>query len=94
MSPADPAAKLVHMANQIASFFRSYPDAEAHAGIREHLLHFWTPGMRATLLARAGAAGLDPLVAAALRRDVDAESPTTRQVDGPAEGGQLASDAG
>ena len=30
-------AKLDHMANQIAAFFRSYPDEEAVAGIHEHI---------------------------------------------------------
>ncbi len=32
--------KLIRMANQIASFFRSYPDDEAMAGIAKHLESF------------------------------------------------------
>jgi formate dehydrogenase subunit delta len=56
--------KLVHMANQIAAFFHSYPDQEARAGIARHLADFWTPHMRAELRAiiDQGGTGLDPLV--------------------------------
>ncbi len=48
-------AKLDLMANQIAAFFRSYPDEEAVAGIHDHIRSFWSPAMRRDLLARAGA---------------------------------------
>ena len=41
--------KLVYMANQIATFFRSYPEAEAVAGIHKHIVAFWTPKMIAHL---------------------------------------------
>ena len=56
--------KLVRMANQIADFFVPYPDAEAVAGVREHIRSFWTPGMREELLAffAAGGVGLKPRV--------------------------------
>jgi formate dehydrogenase subunit delta len=57
--------KLVHMANQIAAFFRPYPADEAAASVRDHLAAFWTQPMRDKLQA-ADAAGLDPLVARAL----------------------------
>lgn len=62
------ADKLIHMANQIAQFFRAYPEQEAIAGIREHLATFWTSGMRATLriCAEQEDKRLDPLVAAAI----------------------------
>ena len=56
--------KLVRMANQIATFFRSKPHDEALAGIADHINNFWEPRMRSQLFAAldAGGAGLDPLV--------------------------------
>jgi formate dehydrogenase subunit delta len=88
--------KLIRMANQITGFFRSYPDAEAMAGIAEHIKAFWTPKMRRNLAQQiaAGAPGLDPLVAQALRGGCVAESPVHKEVAGPDEVGQMASDAG
>ena len=88
--------KLARMANEIAGFFRAYPEEQACAGIRDHLVAFWTPKMRSGFLdfARAGGSGLDPLVAEALRSWPDAESPVARAT-APAEAvGQGASDAG
>lgn len=88
--------KLIRMANQIASFFRSYPEDKALAGIREHLVSFWTPGMRKVILAHAqqGGAGLDPLVVRALRVTQPDESPIEKEVAGPEKVGSLGSDAG
>jgi formate dehydrogenase subunit delta len=88
--------KLIRMANQIAGFFRSYPEDKAVAGIRDHLVLFWTPGMRDAILAHArlGGAGLDPLVAKALQAIQPGESPIEKEVAGPEKVGQLASDAG
>lgn len=62
------ADKLIRMANQIAGFFRSYPEAQAAAGIRDHITAFWTPRMRETLLSHLASGGdmLDPLVLKAL----------------------------
>ena len=59
--------KLAYMANQIATFFRSKPEAEAIAGIAMHINDFWEPRMRAQLLDRLaeGGEGLNPLVVAA-----------------------------
>ncbi len=37
---------MLHMANQIALFFASYPKEEAVAGVTEHLRKFWEPRMR------------------------------------------------
>ena len=88
--------KLARMANQIASFFRTYPEEQACAGIRDHIVAFWTPGMRSTFLdfARTGGPGLDPLVAEAMRTWPNAASPVGRAT-APAEAvGQGASDAG
>lgn len=42
---------LVRMANQIASFYDSYPDqVEAQNEIANHLKKFWAPRMRSQLL--------------------------------------------
>ena len=56
--------KLVHMANQIGRFFAAQGEAQAVAGIADHLTKFWEPRMRRAILAHlaAGGAGLDPLV--------------------------------
>jgi formate dehydrogenase subunit delta len=64
---ADNIATLVRMANQIADFFIPYPQAQAVAGVREHVTSFWTPQMRKDLAAyvAAGGAGLRPVVIAA-----------------------------
>jgi formate dehydrogenase subunit delta len=63
--------KLVHMANQIAAFFRPYSREEAEAGIRDHLAAFWTPHMRAKLQCApaASVAALDPLAALGVGRE-------------------------
>jgi formate dehydrogenase subunit delta len=56
--------RLVHMANQIAAFFRSYPHDTAVEGIAGHIRQFWERRMRDQLYAHveAGGEGLDPLV--------------------------------
>jgi formate dehydrogenase subunit delta len=61
-------AKLVSMANQIAAFFRAYPEAEARDGIVQHIADFWTPAMRRNLQAAIehGEPGLDGMVVRAL----------------------------
>ena len=58
--------KLVSMANQMTTFFRAYPEAEAAAALREHITLFWTPRMRQMLDARiqADTSGVEPLVCA------------------------------
>lgn len=55
--------KLIHMANQIGKFFAAQGEERAVPQIAEHLRKFWTPHMRATIVAhlQAGGAGLDPL---------------------------------
>jgi formate dehydrogenase subunit delta len=60
--------KLTHMANQIAAFFRAYPEGEAVVGVRDHIEAFWTPTMVTTLRAHvaAGGAGVDQLVVRAM----------------------------
>ena len=56
--------KLVYMANQIATFFRSQPEEKAVAGVAEHINSFWEPRMRAALLDRVAEnpTGIDGLV--------------------------------
>ncbi|MCX5521048.1 formate dehydrogenase subunit delta [Kaistia defluvii] len=62
--------KLVHMANQIGTFFASQGAEQAPAAIADHLRKFWDPRMRAGILAHleAGGADLDPLVRQAVER--------------------------
>lgn len=61
---------LVTMANQIGTFFASYPDqAEASTEIANHLQRFWAPRMRKQLHAHIDdhdGAGLTPIVLAAI----------------------------
>jgi len=88
--------KLVRMANQIADFFGPYSDAEAIAGIHEHIRSFWTRGMREELLvfAETDGKGLRPRVMPALEKFRSGESPIHKAVAGPKELGQATSDAG
>jgi formate dehydrogenase subunit delta len=63
----------VRMANQIGDFFKSYGEADAIAGIAEHLNMFWEPRMRSLFFAHldAGGEGLSDIVkkaAAKVRR--------------------------
>ena len=43
-------ATLVRMANQIAGYFKVYPEEEAVAEITKHLKSFWDPRMRLRLI--------------------------------------------
>ncbi|WP_418595674.1 formate dehydrogenase subunit delta [Ponticoccus sp. (in: a-proteobacteria)] len=56
--------KMVHMANQIATFFKTQPGAEASDKVAEHIRDFWEPRMRAQLRGYVGqgGSGLDPVV--------------------------------
>jgi formate dehydrogenase subunit delta len=66
--------RLVYMANQIGTFFRSQDPAKAAPSIAEHLKKFWDPRMRNAIIAHleAGGEGLAPEVRAA----VEALKPT------------------
>jgi formate dehydrogenase subunit delta len=61
---------LVTMANQIGTFFESYPDPEeASTEIADHLKRFWAPRMRSQLFAHIDdteGAGLAPIVLSAI----------------------------
>jgi formate dehydrogenase subunit delta len=63
--------RLVQMANQVAAFFASYPEAEAIEGTANHLKSFWDPRMRreieAHLKDKAGA-GLSHIALEAVKR--------------------------
>ncbi|KAA0920377.1 formate dehydrogenase subunit delta [Aquicoccus porphyridii] len=56
--------KMVHMANQIATFFKSQPGEDQAERVAGHLRDFWEPRMRDQLKAHvaAGGDGLDDLV--------------------------------
>lgn len=55
--------KMVRMANQIANFFESQPDADKAGRVAEHLIEFWEPRMLDKLSShiKAGGEGLSAL---------------------------------
>ena len=61
--------KIVRMANQIATFFLSQPEATRVPGVANHINKFWEPRMRRQFfeIVDNGGAGLLPLVIAAAR---------------------------
>lgn len=74
---SDQRTKLIYMANQIAKFMESKPEAEGLAGLSSHINDFWEPRMRRHLfeVLDNGGEGLRPLVIAAasqIRRPVAA----------------------
>ena len=62
--------KLVHMANQIGDYFKAMPAPAAVDGAADHLRRFWTPKMIREIVAHAhaGASGLNPTAAEAVKR--------------------------
>ncbi|WP_138466403.1 formate dehydrogenase subunit delta [Poseidonocella sp. HB161398] len=56
--------KMVMMANQIATFFKTQPGSDQAARVADHLNDFWEPRMRSQLARHmeAGGEGLEPLV--------------------------------
>ena len=61
---------MVHMANQIAQFFQSYPHDKAVAGVATHIAQFWERRMKDQLFAyvAGGGEGLHALVLEATSR--------------------------
>ena len=61
---------MVHMANQIALNFASYPQDEAVAGVADHLKKFWERRMKRQLheFIAEGGGGLHELVLEAEKR--------------------------
>ncbi|MBX5268044.1 formate dehydrogenase subunit delta [Rhizobium sp. NLR17b] len=74
--------KLVYMANQIATFFKSQPQNEAAQGVATHINKFWEPRMRRQLfeILEKEENGLDALVlqAAPMIRKPEAEANQVR----------------
>lgn len=62
--------KMIYMANQIATFFKSQPDADKAEKVAGHLNDFWDPRMRQQLLDHVarGGEGLDPVVIEAAKK--------------------------
>lgn len=62
--------KLAYMANQIGKFFAHQPHDRAVLSITEHLVKFWDPRMRGTILTHFDEVkdGLDPLVRQAVEK--------------------------
>ena len=62
--------KLAYMANQIGRFFASQKAETAVDAILDHLVKFWDPRMRKTIVAQlaSGQIELDPLVQQAVER--------------------------
>ena len=60
---------MIHMANQIALFFASYPKDEAVAGVTDHLQKFWAPRMRKQIIEYVahGGSGLHELALEAVK---------------------------
>ena len=71
-------AKLVHMANQIGTFFRSQGGDVAVNGTAEHIKKFWDPRMRDAIFAHldSGGAGLDLPVRQAIEQLKGGETKT------------------
>jgi formate dehydrogenase subunit delta len=61
---------MIHMANQIAQFFASYPHDEALEGVVDHFKSFWEPRMRRQIIAYVaeGGHGLHTLAIEAVKR--------------------------
>lgn len=61
--------KMVRMANQIATFFKTQPGADAAQRVRDHITDYWEPRMRQQLCdhVSAGGEGLDAVVVSAVR---------------------------
>jgi formate dehydrogenase subunit delta len=62
--------KLVHMANQIATFFESQPGTDQADRVAQHLRDYWDPRMRSQIAAIAAEpeSGLSPLAREAVLR--------------------------
>ena len=67
--------RLVYMANQIATFFKTQDDGEAVADTADHIRKFWDPRMRQAIRSHveSGGAGLDPVALAAVRLLIEAD---------------------
>ncbi|RVV97329.1 formate dehydrogenase [Mesobaculum littorinae] len=75
--------KTVHMANQIATFFKTQPSMDSAERLAAHINDFWEPRMRRKLFDHVadGGEGLELLVMEAMRRDL--VTPPDAPVDRP-----------
>ncbi|MCQ0971922.1 formate dehydrogenase subunit delta [Paracoccus sp. TK19116] len=73
--------KMIHMCNQIASFFKTQPKIDAATSIAGHLHDFWEPRMLAQLIAYVhdGGEGLDPLVIDAVVNHIERPDPEVEE---------------
>ena len=70
-------SRLVYMANQIATYFRSAPHDEAVAATLDHVTKFWEPRMRRQILEHLRAHqgdGLSEIALAAIRKLAEVEA--------------------
>ena len=70
-------SRLVYMANQIATYFRSAPHDEAVAATLDHVTKFWEPRMRRQILEHLRAHqgdGLNEIALAAVRKLAEVEA--------------------
>ncbi|MDY8107569.1 formate dehydrogenase subunit delta [Fulvimarina sp. 2208YS6-2-32] len=80
--------KLVHMANQIATFFQSTPEGARSEGVADHINRFWEPRMRTQLFAKIDAndtGELHPLVLEAVPHIRRPDKPLEQRADRQAE---------
>ncbi len=74
---------LIRMANQIAGFFKSYPEEEAVNEVANHLKSFWDPRMLTSLIdiveRGRDRTQLDPVVIASAHRLSGGKSPLYNQ---------------
>jgi formate dehydrogenase subunit delta len=77
--------QMVHMANQIALFFSSYPREEAISAVEDHLKKFWEKRMRRQIIeyVAAGGQGLHELVLEAVKRLNPADASATAGRNAP-----------
>jgi formate dehydrogenase subunit delta len=54
--------KFIYMANQITKFFANKDEETAVAAIADHIVKFWDPRMRATIIAHVAAGGESALL--------------------------------
>jgi formate dehydrogenase subunit delta len=70
-------SRLVYMANQIATYFRSAPHDEAVAATLDHVTKLWEPRMRRQILEHLSAyqgEGLNEIALAAVRKLAEVEA--------------------
>jgi formate dehydrogenase subunit delta len=70
-------SRLVYMANQIATYFRTAPHEEAVAATLDHVTKFWEPRMRRQIVEHLRAhegEGLNEIALAAVRKLAEVEA--------------------